>query len=503
MDLSGWISGWAGQTPDKPAIIAADETLTYRQFADRIEARAASLQTALGVGPGDRVAHLGENSVEQLTLFFACARIGAVLVTLNWRLAPPEHLYQLQDSEPKALFADPSFFEHADSIRGGLPEGMAFIGIGGTAGGWDALPQVDTAVSVPGPGYDAPVLLVYTSGTTGRPKGAVLSQGNIFWNAVNSAHAHDMTSQDIVLGNLPLFHVGGLNNQLTPVLHCGGTVLLHRRFEPGTTLAAIERDRPTLGLAVPAMMQAMTEHPDWATTDISSIRFLMAGSTTVPVAMIQRFHDRGIPVGQIYGSTETCPLTIALREPDAWDHAGSCGRPAVHVQARIVDADGNDLPDDRPGELLVKGPNVFSGYWRNPEATEAALQDGWFRTGDIARRDREGFYYIEDRAKDVIISGGENIYPAELEQILAAEADLAEFAVVGRPDPRWEEVPVIVAVPREGRTLDRAALLGLFEGRVARFKQPKDVIEVAALPRNALGKVLKFELRDMLKEGRI
>jgi fatty-acyl-CoA synthase len=502
MDLSGWISGWAKQTPHKTAILAETDTLTYKQFSDRIIATASALETHAEIGPGDRVAHLGENSVEQLTLFFACARLGALLVTLNWRLAPPEHLFQLQDSEPRALFADHSFFGHVQTIRDQLPD-MRFFGIGTRDRNWETLPDGDGAIQTPSPGYDTPLLLVYTSGTTGKPKGAVLTQSNIFWNAVNSAHAHDMTSADVIMGNLPLFHVGGINNQLTPALHCGGTVLLHPRFEPGTTLAAIQRDQPTLALAVPAMMQAMTEHPDWPSTDLSSLRFVMAGSTTVPTAMIQRFHDRGIPIGQIYGSTETCPLSIALRQPDAFGHAGSCGKPAIHVQARIVDADGKDLADEEPGELLVRGPNVFKEYWRNPEATAEALQDGWFRTGDIARRDVEGFYYIEDRAKDVIISGGENIYPAELEQILAAEADIAEFAVVGRPDPRWDEVPVIIAVPRPGQTIDPQTLLALFVNRVARFKQPKDVIIVEALPRNALGKIVKFELRDMLKEGRL
>lgn len=502
MDLSGWIDGWARQTPDKDAIVADDEVLTYRQFAGRIAAMARALEQDAGVGPGDRVAHLGENSIEQLTLFFACARLGAILVTLNWRLAPPEHLYQLQDSQPRALFADSGFFDHVRTIRNDLQD-LRFFGLGAHDDDWETLKDSTGEITAGSPGYETPLLLVYTSGTTGRPKGAVLTQSNVFWNAVNSAHAHDMTSADIILGNLPLFHVGGINNQLTPALHCGGTVLLHRRFEPGTTLTAIERDKPTLALAVPAMMQALTEHPDWPTTDVCSLRFVMAGSTTVPTAMIQRFHDRGIPIGQIYGSTETCPLSIALRRPDAFNRPGSCGKPAIHVDARIVDGDGNELPDDEPGELLVRGPNVFQGYWQNPEATAAALKDGWFRTGDIARRDSEGFYYIEDRAKDVIISGGENIYPAELEQILAAKADLAEFAVVGRPDPRWDEVPVIVAVPRPGQTVDRSALLALFTDQVARFKQPKDVIVVDALPRNALGKVLKFELRDQLKEGRI
>ncbi|WP_417519323.1 class I adenylate-forming enzyme family protein [Minwuia sp.] len=498
MDLSGWIDGWAAQTPDKAAIRHEDGTLTYAALAGDIQAMAATLERDLGIRSGDRVAHLGENSVAQLTLFFACARLGAILVTLNWRLAPPEHLFQLKDAAPKALFCDRLFFDHVGQIRDQLP-GMRFIGIDGTAVGWETLPPGAGTPEAPSPGYDAPVLLVYTSGTTGTPKGAVLTQANVFWNAVNSAHAHDMTSADVILGNLPLFHVGGLNNQLTPALHCGATVLLHPRFDPGVTLAAIERDRPTLGLAVPAMMQALTEHPDWATTDISSLRLIMAGSTTVPTALIQRFHDRKVPVGQIYGSTETCPISVVLRAPDAINHVGSCGKPAIHVRARIVDREGRDLPPGETGELLVRGPNVFAGYWQNEAATEAAFDGDWFRTGDIARVDADGFTFIEDRAKDVIISGGENIYPAELEQILIAHADLAEVAVVGRPDPRWDEVPVIVAVPRAGETVDEAALLGLFHDRLARFKHPKGVVVMDALPRNALGKVLKFELREMLK----
>ncbi len=503
MDLAHWIEGWAAQAPDKPAIVADTGMLTYADFAAAIDVASRALVHRLGVRGGDRVAHLGENSVAQIVLFFACARVGASLVTLNWRLAPPEHGFQLDDSGASVLFADPAFVAHANAIPDALPD-MQRLSLGDAEPGWadwkSCLENAATSPRItPRATYETPVLLVYTSGTTGRPKGAVLTQGNVFWNAVNATHAHDMTSADRVLTNLPLFHVGGLNNQTTPAFHAGATVFLQPRFDPAMTLAGIESHRPTLALAVPAMMQALTDHPDWATTDLSSLRLVMAGSTTVPTALIERFHARGVPVGQIYGSTETSPLAIVLRAQDALSHVGSCGRPAVHVQVRVVDAGGNDVPDGQPGELLVRGPSVFGGYWQNDAATaDAFVEGGWFRMGDIGRRDAEGFFRIEDRAKDVVISGGENIYPAELEQVLAAHADLAEYAVVGRPDPRWDEVPVIVAVPHPGQDIDRAALLGLFEGRLARFKHPKDVIIVEALPRNALGKVLKYERRAML-----
>lgn len=506
MDLAHWIEGWAGQAPDKPAIITDDETLTYAGFAAAIDRAARALRHELGVGAGDRVAHLGENSVAQLVLFFACARTGVSLVTLNWRLAPPEHGFQLADSGASVLFADPGFIPHADAIPDKLP-GLKHVSLGPAEGQWSAWSDLLAAAAsgaaiAPEASHETPVLLVYTSGTTGRPKGAVLTQGNVFWNAVNATHAHDMVSTDLILTNLPLFHVGGLNNQTTPAFHAGATVFLQPRFDPAMTLGAIDRLRPTLALAVPAMMQALTDHPDWATTDLSSLRLVMAGSTTVPTALIERFHARGVPVGQIYGSTETSPLAIVLRGQDAFDHVGSCGRPAVHVQVRVVDNDGRDVAEGDAGEILVRGPSVFSGYWQNPDATaEAFVEGGWFRMGDIGRRDADGFYRIEDRAKDVVISGGENIYPAELEQVLAAHADLAEFAVVGRPDPRWGEVPVIFAVPREGQTLDAPALLGLFHDRLARYKHPKDVIPIDALPRNALGKVLKYELRAMLEKA--
>ena len=508
-DISQWISGWAIMQPAKTAIEFEGEDISYAEF-DRNIGLFCHLLGDLGIGHGDRVACLGENTPDQLYLFFACARMGATLVTLNWRLAGPEHAYQIRDSGTRALFADPAFQQQIDQHHHEFRDVIRVSTMPGGRQDWQNLGDLKNAVvtaerETPAPSgtRDDAVLLVYTSGTTGRPKGAVLTQNNVFWNAINSTQCHDMTSRDVILTNLPLFHVGGMNNQTTPAFHAGATVILQRRFEPALMLRAIEHRRPTLTLAVPAVLNAMITHPDWPTTDISSLRLLMAGSTTVPTAMIEQVHTRGLPVGQIYGSTETCPIALALRAEDAMHKVGSCGKPLPHGQARIINRDGADVEQGERGELLVRGGNVFREYWNNPAATAGAHRDGWFHTGDIAHQDEDGFYFIDDRSKDVIISGGENIYPAELEQVLAHEHRLTEAAVIGRPDPKWDEVPIVIAARRDGEQISAEEVKALFVGRLAKYKHPHDVTFVDALPRNALGKILKYELRAALSAGRL
>jgi fatty-acyl-CoA synthase len=306
---------------------------------------------------------------------------------------------------------------------------------------------------------------------------------------------HDLTSADHVLTTLPMFHVGGLNIQTLPALHAGATVTLQARFDVEATLAAIAERRPSLAVLVPAQLAALIGHPAWAETDLSSLRAITTGSSIVPVPLIEAIHARGVPVIQVYGSTETAPIAIYQTPRDAFLSVGSCGKPALHCAARIVDGEGRDVPRGARGEILIRGPNVMSGYWRNPEASAAALRGGWFHTGDIGHVDERGYYFIDERKHDVIISGGENIYPAEVEAILLAEPRIAEAAVVARSDPRWGEVPVAVIVLRAGAAMTAAEVLALFRDRIARFKQPRDVVFAAALPKNALGKVLRYELR--------
>ena len=424
----------------------------------------------LDVARGDRVAWLGYNCPEMLVLLFALARLGAILVPLNWRLTAAEHKAILADCSPKWLYCDSEFEVHAKGL--GIPIG-----------------QNKKASKSEGNDADD-VLIVYTSGTTGKPKGAVLTQSALLWNGFNSIHAHDLSQSDHVLTALPMFHVGGLNNQTLPALLAGATVTLHKRFEPAAWLADVALRRPTISLLVPATLQAVVSHPAWLTTDLSSLKMLNAGSMVIPDSLIRAFHDRGVPVGQIYGCTETAPIATVLLKEDAVRKLGSAGKPAPHCEVKLVG-----------GEIWVRGPNVMRGYWNDAQATAAVLTpDGWFRTGDLARLDEEGYYWIMGRSKDVIISGGENIYPAELENVLADCPEIVEAAVIGVEDAKWGESVLVFAVKRKNSNLDENAVISLFKDRLARFKHPRRVVFLDSLPKNAMGKVQKFELKQKLKE---
>ena len=443
--------------------------ISYSQFWERIEEKTRTLD----VSKGDRVAWLGYNHPEMLVLLFALARLRAILVPLNWRLTAAEHRVILEDCKPKWIFCDADFEVHGKGL--GIPLGK--------------ITEVNKIQTVNGSDSDD-VLIVYTSGTTGKPKGAVLTQSALIWNGFNSIHAHDLGQSDHVLTALPLFHVGGLNNQTLPALLAGATVTLHKRFDPGLWLADVAARRPTVSLLVPATIQAVVSHPDWAKTDLSSLKMMNAGSMVIPDSMLRAFHDRGIPVGQIYGCTETAPVAVVLLKEDAVRKMGSAGKPAPHCEVKLVD-----------GEIWVRGPNVMRAYWNDAKATADALTpDGWFKTGDLARVDEEGFYWVVGRSKDVIISGGENIYPAELENVLADCPAIAEAAVIGIEDPKWGESACAFVVLKENSKLNESAILALFNDRLARFKHPRRVVFVDSLPKNAMGKVQKFELKQKLKE---
>ena len=489
MDISSWLERHADFAPHRVAIRFEGSELSWSMLAQQVRRLAGFLQRQ-GIARGDRIAYLGYNSPAFLVLLFACARLGALLVPLNWRLAAPEHTVILGDAEPKLLLHETSFAEHAARLDtrplSALEEVMAAA---------EAAGEHSSEPDVP---LETPLLIVYTSGTTGRPKGAVLSQAALCWNVVNSTHMHDLTSADRVLTTLPMFHVGGLNIQTLPALHAGAEIVLHCRFDPAATLTAIAMNRPSLAVLVPAQLTAMIEHPLWRETDLSSLRAITTGSSIVPTPLIEAVHARGVPVIQVYGATETAPIAIYQRREDAFSSVGSCGKPALHCAARVVDAEGHDVTPGERGEILIRGPNVMTGYWRNPEASAKALSRGWFHTGDIGHVDDRGFYFIDERKNDVIISGGENIYPAEIEAVLLADPRIAEAAVVARPDPRWGEVPVAVIVRREGAELEAAEVTGLFRDRLARFKHPRSVVFVEALPKNALGKVLRYRLRQEL-----
>ena len=488
MNLSRIVERNAAHFPAKRAVRFEGSDLDYAALWRRIQTATRAL-ARLGIAHGDRVALLAANCPEILVLMLALARLGAILVPLNWRLTAAEQRYMLGDCSPKLLFADEEFHTHAQAL--GLPvERFA------------ALERDAPSVATPGNDADD-ALIVYTSGTTGRPKGAVLTQSALLWNAWNSIHAHDMGQRDHALNALPMFHVGGLNIQALPVLVAGASVTLLRRFDPAQWLAALAADRPSLSVLVPAMMAAIVAHPAWRSADLSCLRMVHAGSMVVPDSLIHAFLERGVPVGQIYGSTETAPFATVLLKEDAANRVGSAGKAALHCEVKIAaDENGSEAATDAVGELWVRGPNVMRGYWNAPQATREALVDGWFRSGDLGRRDADGYYWIAGRSKDVIISGGENIYPAELENVLADCGEIAECAVVGIADEKWGEVACACIVRMPGAAIDEAGVLGLFKERLARYKHPRRVLFLDALPKTAMGKVQKFELRRSVESAR-
>ncbi len=504
MDISLWIAHRAEWSPHRTAIHFEARDLSYLELERRIAALAGALRDRLGVEPGARVAHLGLNSPDLLALLFACSRIGAIFVPLNWRLTPAEHAVMLGDCAPKVLIAEADYIDHVARIERDI-SGIELVALGtaDVAGPWRPLEALTSAPRPLGPNAhcesNAPVEIVYTSGTTGRPKGAVLTQQGLFFNTLHALQIFDLTQHDTVAAHLPMFHVGGTNIMTLPALHVGGKVVMQRRFEPGALLRDIAAHHVTLLLAVPAVSQALLAHPDFAGANLSSLRQVCAGSSTVPEAVMRPWFARGIPVTQVYGLTESGPIATGIPIADAARKIGSGGRPVMYCQCKLADEAGKPVAPGARGEIWLRGPNLFAEYWRNPEATRAAFEDGWFKTGDIAHADADGYLYIDDRKKDVIISGGENIYPAELENVLADCADLAEFAVIGRADPKWVEVPVACVVAKPGRTLTKDGVLALFAGRLARYKHPRDVLFLdGPLPRTSLGKVQKFELRQRL-----
>ena len=393
-DICQWIETHADFVPEKLAVRFEGREITYRQLLSQIESTAAILKVSRDIGRGDRIAYLGFNSPEMLVLFFACARLGALLLPLNWRLTLSEQTYILENAGVRILVCDDNHVTVGYQLSGNVPgcEISTHADIAAAADGAE-----EPATRNPHVDLTTPLLLVYTSGTTGQPKGAVLTQEAVLFNALNSIHMHELDSSDHILTVLPMFHVGGLNIQTTPALYVGATVTLQRRFEPAMVLSAIRDCRPTRLVLVPATIMALAEHPSFKSTDFSSIRSVTTGSTIVQKSVIDIFHDRNVPVVQNYGLTETGPVALYLRVEDAFSRVGSTGRGALHTRFRIVDDEDRDVPAGQSGELLLQGPNVLSEYWGDPAATREALQNGWFRTGDIGYCDSDGYLYINDR----------------------------------------------------------------------------------------------------------
>lgn len=442
--LGFWLAKRRLRNPDKPAVIFDGAQLTYRQFADAAD-RVAAVLARRGIGKGDAVAYIGENSPQFLQVMFAAAQLGAVFVPINTRLAGPEMRHVLVDSGARALILDPEFLDRAMPgveagriaqviVTGdGVPEspGLAQLVAEATAG--HTVADVD---------LDDPAAIIYTSGTTGRPKGAVLTHGNLTWVALNCIVDYDVVSTDVSLMISPLFHVASLGMGALPVILKGATLVLEKGFEPGRALGLIQHHGVTMLSGVPTTYQMMADHPDWARTDLSTLQRLTCGGSAVPTRILNAYEERGLSFSQGYGMTETSPGATSLSPAMTREKQGSVGLPHFFTEVRIADEHGDMVPRGTVGEIEITGPNVFLGYHGQPEATaEAFTDDGWFRSGDLGYLDADGYLYIADRLKDMIISGGENIYPAEVENLISDIEGISGVAVVGVPDDRWGEVP--------------------------------------------------------------
>ncbi|MCG6910759.1 MAG: long-chain fatty acid--CoA ligase [Deltaproteobacteria bacterium] len=498
--IGSWLERRVLLSPEKEAVVDGSRRLSYRQLNQRTDRLAGAL-TDLGLNYGDRIAMLSLNRLEFIEVIMAAAKLGLILVPLNWRLTAPELAFILEDSRTQTLVFDSELTELAGEVRESVPLlRVVAIGAGAHAGLYDyealLADRGDKKLSPEkAPDLDTPHIIMYTAGTTGRPKGAILTQGASFWNAVNLYTAIDFTSRDRNLVVLPMFHIGGIGLFMLPMLYVGGTAVVQRTFDPEKTFRLLEEEAISLFFGVPAIFLALIQHPGFRSESFQNLRLVMSGGAPLPVSLVQQYHDAGIALQQGFGMSEAAPSIATLKKELALSKAGSIGRAVFHLDARIVDDNMRELPSGQVGELVIRGPNLMQGYWNRPEATEEAFAGGWFHTGDLARMDPDGDMTIVERKKDMFISGGENVYPAEVENAIYELPQVAENAVVGIADERWGEVGRAFVVLKPDQLLDEKEIGDHLKKRLAKYKIPKQITFIDQLPRNAAGKVLKTVLR--------
>ncbi len=498
-----WLARQADLRPDKTALIdaASGRRFTYPQFHERAGRLAEFVRREWRLAPGERVALLAPNSSDYFEILWGCAKAEVILVCLNWRLAVPELEIIMRDATPAALIYDPAYAEAARALaeRLGIDRLMALEPEPppGVAGYEAALTSASGRPVVMRPrGLAETWHILYTAGTTGKPKGVLQTFGMVFYNALNIGLAIGLTDEDVTLNLLPCFHTGGLNMYTNPTFHVGGTAIVQKAFEPGETLRLLAEEATAI-FAVSAVYLFLSQHPDFERTTFRRMRSWAAGGAPIPTSLLQTYLARGIEIQFGFGMTETGPTVFLIEKGADPSKLGSVGKPQLYVDVRIVDRDGRDLPPGERGELLIKGPGVTPGYWQRPDVTAAAIEDGWLHSGDVAVRDADGYYTIVDRWKDMFISGGENVYPAEVENVIYQLPAVAEAAVIGVADARWGEVGRAFVVVRPGQELGAAEVIAHCQAQIARYKVPKSVVFLDKLPRNAAGKVVKDALRQM------
>jgi fatty-acyl-CoA synthase len=499
MDAADLLTSRARLTPDREALLELEtgRRFTYGELNGRAN-QLANWMLSLGVGHGDRVSILAHNSVAYLDLFYGLAKIGAIFTPLNWRLAAPELVYIVNDCTPDVIFVGPEFVD----LWAEIAPAVAIPHVIHLADYESTLPQTPATEPTPqsairNPQSESTHCILYTSGTTGRPKGAMIPQRQVVWNCINTVISWGLIEHDVSPVFTPMFHAGGLFAFLTPIFYVGGRIVLSKGFDAEESLRVILEEKCTVILGVPTLFQMWQKSPIYASADFSHVRFFISGGAPCPPQLINQWREeKNVVFRQGYGLTEVGPNCFSMTDEESVAKTGCVGKPIFHSAMKLVDENGRPVPIGATGELCINGPHVTTGYWQNPEATAKALVDGWFHTGDMARRDEDGFYTIVGRFKDMIISGGENVYAAEVEAIFREHTAVAEAALIGKPDDQWGEVGVMITVLKPGQSATPEELQEFCRGRLARYKVPKEIIFVDELPYSPYGKVEKIKLKE-------
>jgi fatty-acyl-CoA synthase len=511
MFYSDWLYRRESLSPNKVALIDAengDLAITYRQWNRQVNRMANFFQQKLGINKGDHISIYSVNRMEYLDAIFACNKLGAILQVINWRLTVGEIEEIISEFEPKILIYGEEWLEQVNQLREKLNPGCKYVCFGDgiakcdiswkdEAGKWSETQPDPVELD-----WEDPWVICYTGGTTGLPKGAILNYQSLTWNSINTVISWGLQPDDVVPHYMPMFHTGGINVMMQPIVYIGGTTILCKGFDVNQIFDQIERLGITFFFGVPVMLLAMIQNPRWESLDLSKVRLVMAGGGNCPKVVYEAFWKKGVEFKEGYGLTEAGPNTFWLPKELAKEKFGSVGRPLFHVDVKIVGESGNLLGSNQVGELMVRGPHVFGGYWKNPIATEAVLDQGWLHTGDLAKVDEDGCHYIVGRLKDMIKSGGENIYPSEIEDILHSHPEILEAAVIPMPDPKWGEVGCAVVVLRPKSKLNDDGLIQWMKGRMAHYKVPKSVIFLDQLPKTSANKVDKKLLVEKLGKSK-
>lgn len=504
MHYNDWLTKRERYTPENEAVVdlSDNKRYTYRQLNQRANRLASVLQREHQIRAGDRVAVLSKNCIEMIDLFFACGKVGGIMVPYNFRLPAPALAELADDCSPSLLVYGQEFEETAKQMKNDniVPSILSITD--GTGSDSDIVKSDRPDPDIYSADADDIAMILYTSGTTGKSKGAMISWQQIHWNSINTAISLELTSDDSTIVNTPFYHTGGWHVLLTPLLHHGGKVVLQPEFDPADCLDIIRNERISILFGIPTMLRMMMEQDQFDTTDFSNLRFTICGGEACPIPVIKKYREHGVPIRQGYGLTEAGPNCYSLPAEDAIRKQGSVGFPNFHIDVRIVDENDDDVDTGDVGELLMKGPHTFAGYWNNRDATKQTLTNGWVRTGDLFRRDGEGYYYIAGRKKEMYISGGENVYPVQVEKIIYGHPDVSQAAVIGVPDEQWGETGCAFVVTHDGSDLTEDELRSYCREYLAGFQCPGHVCFIDKLPLGHSGKVQKndlFELYDKRK----